>query len=110
MIGFSHETKIMSIRISDHRVNHNKGGNSVGKLKSSATASNISLPVRIVENGTDKNTGNRPNELTERTMTVGDLKKRYELQDVVKQVTMSNNNNNNNNVSAVSIPSPPVTR
>lgn len=99
----------MSIRLSDHRVNHNKGGNSVGKFKSSITTSSISLPVRIVDNGTDKNTGNRQNELTERTMTVGDLKKRYELQDVVRQATMSNNNNNNN-VSAVSTPSPPVTR
>lgn len=95
----------MSIRLSDHRVNHNKGGNNGGRFKSSGTTSSISLPVRIVDNGRDKSTGNRPNESTERTMTVGDLKKRYELQDVVRQVTMSNNNNNN-----VSTPSPPVTR
>lgn len=92
-LSISNETGMMTTRFSD-RVNHDND-----KANKTITKSNISLPGHnVVVCGTD--TGCLGS--SERAMTVGDLKKRYELRDVVRQVTMMNNNNNNNKSSSSS--------
>lgn len=94
---------MMSSRFSD-RVTRDK--RPINKDKCETTKSSISLPGHKIV-GNVRDTGRL--ELSERAMTVGDLKKRYELRDVVKQVTM-NINNNNVSSSSESSNSTPVNR